>query len=185
MTAKEPILTERLVLRRPVTADAPAIARHAGDRAVARWTANIPHPYAEGEAERFLARLAQDEAAGRGRTFAVALREAPADLIGMAGFEAGQDGRIEIGYWLARPYWGKGLMSEAVTALAAFAETWRPGAAIFARTFPDNPASQRVLEKAGFVRAGTGVCCAPARPGGEIADAPEFVRPRDSGWAGS
>jgi [ribosomal protein S5]-alanine N-acetyltransferase len=60
----------------------------------------------------------------------------------------------EIGYWLAEPFWGRGIMTEAVRAVveAAFAEPdfYR----IFAPVFSWNAASMRVLEKAGFRREG-------------------------------
>jgi RimJ/RimL family protein N-acetyltransferase len=101
-------------------------------------------------------------------------------LIGVIGLDARALRTVVLGYWLGVPYWGRGLMSEAVSAIAAFGRQWRPETAISAHTFPENVDSQRVLEKAGFVRCGTGVCDAPAR-GGEVEDAPLFeLAPRDA-----
>ena len=75
------------------------------------------------------------------------------------------DGAVEIGYGLLPAYWGKGYASEAVSAMTEWASR-QPGVRrIEAETDPDNAASQRVLQKAGFVP--TGVC-------GE--EGPRFVR---------
>ncbi|HEX8228023.1 MAG TPA: GNAT family N-acetyltransferase [Chloroflexia bacterium] len=74
-----------------------------------------------------------------------------------------QDGKPEIGYWIGREYWGKGI---ATRALSAFLEvvTERP---LYAAAARDNLASIRVLEKCGFVIIGYGRWFSNAR-GGEI-----------------
>lgn len=169
------LTTDRLLLRPPVAADAPAIARLAGDERVARWTAAIPHPYPDGAAEAYIADARARSAAGRAVVLAVCLKEAPDDLIGTVEMRGTDDGSVELSYWLGVSWWGQGLMSEAVAAAARLATGWRPGATIGAHTFPDNVASQRVLAKAGFVRRGTGVCHAPARARGEVQEAPVFI----------
>lgn len=178
------LVTERLLLRRLEAEDAPAIARLAGDERVARYTAAIPHPYPEGAAEAFIAQTREREAAGTTRVFAICLKREPEALIGAIEMRDAGDGSVEIGYWLGVPWWGQGLMSEAVADVARYAARWRPGATIGAHTFPDNAASQRVLEKAGFVRRGTGVRAAPARGCCRIEDAPVFVFPADAAEAG-
>jgi RimJ/RimL family protein N-acetyltransferase len=63
----------------------------------------------------------------------------------------------ELGYWLGEPYWGKGIMTEAVKALleAAFATGFYP--VVRARALQSNAASVHVLEKAGFRNVGTAV----------------------------
>lgn len=60
--------------------------------------------------------------------------------------------RREIGYWIGREFWGGGVASRALTAFLDEDEGRRP---LFAATSPANAASQRVLEKCGFVRCGT------------------------------
>lgn len=177
----ETLRTERLLLRPPVAADAPAMARLAGDERVARWTAAIPHPYPDGAAEEFVAEAGRRRAAGEALVFAICLKDAPDALIGMVELRQTDSGAVELGYWLGQPWWGQGLMSEAVAAAAAAGRLWRPGALIGAHTFPDNVASQRVLEKAGFVRRGTGTCHAPARACGDVENAPVFVYEPEAG----
>ena len=56
----------------------------------------------------------------------------------------------ELGYWLAEPFWGRGVMTAAVTAFVAHSFQTLPLQRIFASVYASNPASARVLEKAGF-----------------------------------
>jgi 8-oxo-dGTP diphosphatase len=169
------IRTARLLLRPLADADAPTIQRLLADERVSRYTASIPYPYPDGAAARFIGALRPKEMRDEVRRFAVTFAEAPSDLTGIVGLDVRGEDAIEIGYWLGAPYWGRGLMSEAVAAVAAFARRWRPGMTVGAHTFPENAASQRVLEKAGFARIGTGVCDAPARERTRIENAPMFV----------
>lgn len=62
-----------------------------------------------------------------------------------------EDGKPEITYWLGKEFWGKGIATQALTQFLAEVDTRRP---MHARVAKDNPASQRVLEKGGFVIVG-------------------------------
>lgn len=143
------ISTERLVLRGPVRGDAEAIYRLASDINVAGMTSNIPHPYGPGDAEAFLDRaLARrwDEEPG----FVVEHRNF--GLVGMVGFKGGE--RAELGFWLGRPYWNRGYMTEAVRAVLKWVKRdWRRNVLV-AGHFSDNPASGQVLCKSGFLYTG-------------------------------
>lgn len=70
------------------------------------------------------------------------------------------DGIREVTYWLGREHWGKGIATQALRSLLTTVETTRP---IQAATAHDNVGSQRVLEKCGFRRVGTGRGFADAR----------------------
>ena len=61
---------------------------------------------------------------------------------------------MEIGYWLGESHWGRGIMTEAVSAVTAYAIQTFDVCRVFAAVFESNPSSGRVLEKAGFVREG-------------------------------
>ena len=76
-------------------------------------------------------------------------------------------------------------MSEAAAAVAGFARRWRPASRIASRTHPDNVASQRVLEKAGFVRDGVGTFHAPQRDCKTVENAPVFVLDPENAAAGA
>jgi RimJ/RimL family protein N-acetyltransferase len=142
------IRTERLRLRPLETADAAPIRALCGEFAVARWLARVPHPYPEGEAERFIA--AQLE--GKERTWAIE-RLAEPGLIGMIGIEGGVGEEI-LGYWLGTHFWGQGYAGEAVRAVVdrAFRETGI--ACLVSGAFEGNDASLRVQEKLGFAVTG-------------------------------
>jgi len=144
MTAKGGTLTtERLVLRAPVRSDVGRIAQFAGDFEVARMTARIPYPYGLADAEAWL-----DMVEAEGGAFAITRED---EFIGCCGFAALDAHAAEIGYWIGRPWWGQGLGTEAVRALVAYAFASDPvRRRLVASRFADNPASGRVLEKAGF-----------------------------------
>lgn len=146
-----PVLeTRRLLLRSPVLEDVDRIAALANDPQVARMLARMPHPYLPEHAEEFLgACQAMDPATDR--VFAIELEdEGLVGVIGLNPFEGGS----ELGYWIGRPYWGRGLASEAVEAVLAWARRVWKRRYILATHFTDNPASGRVLCKAGFLYTG-------------------------------
>lgn len=141
----EAIESERLVLRRPVVADGGRIAAFTSDLDVARMTARIPHPNPLPAAEGWVLITRAREALGRDHVFAVELKGE--GLIGMIGAHQGKGAVHEVGYWFGKPFWGEGFATEA---LVAFMSEARLLGALKAGHFVDNPASGRVLEKAGF-----------------------------------
>ena len=163
--------TARLRLRPLVAADAPRLAELANDWEVAKYTANIPHPYALTDATAFVA--AQDARRQGGVGVALGMeRGLDGALVGVIGFGLDHGDTPELGYWLGRAYWGQGLAAEALRRLLRhlFAELGYPSA--WAAVHPGNPASVRVLEKVGFVPAGRHQCGMPAR--GDCVDSPRF-----------
>jgi len=151
-TLPSPVLsTPRLTLRSPVEADAPRIAALAGDVDVARMTTSIPHPLDLEDAEGFLSRMARRDPA-REALFAVEV--AGEGFAGLLGFHPNDTGAVEVGYWLGRPYWGRGYMTEALEAGLAWAGDAWGRRYILAGHFADNPASGQVLIKAGFLYTG-------------------------------
>ena len=143
--------TTRLNLRPLAADDAPRMAALANDFDVARMTAVMPFPYALGDAERFIARVLARPPGGHA-TFAVEPDQG--GLAGVIGFHPGDGLGPEIGYWLGRPYWSLGYATEALRACLAWAVAERNVRCVTAGHFTDNPASGRVLEKAGFLPTG-------------------------------
>lgn len=149
-TTIPPLTTERLLLRPFGPADAPDVQRLAGAREIADTTLHVAHPYEPGMAEAWIATHADGAARGERFIFAITRREdgALAGAIGLSVIPAHR--RAELGYWIGVPFWRNGYATEAAIAVLDFAfgplALHRVHAAHFAR----NPASGRVLVKAGL-----------------------------------
>ena len=138
--------TPRLLLRPGFPEDALALAGAIADEGIVRNLATAPWPYSMRDAEAFLASprdpvlpslLIFERGAG-----------AP-QLVGACGLGRRPSGSVELGYWIARPFWGRGYATEACTALVDIARTLALPS-LEGSYFIDNPASARVLEKLGF-----------------------------------
>lgn len=143
--------TRRLMLRAPAPQDAPRIAALADDIEIARMTMRMPHPFRMRDAEDFVIQVAAQDPA-RANTFVIEHEDL--GPVGVIGLYEGDDHVPETGYWIGRDYWGRGFATEALEgALAWASRKWRRRALV-AGHFADNPASGRVLEKAGFLYTG-------------------------------
>lgn len=146
--------TVRLLLRPFDLADAPVVQTLAGDKEIAATTLNIPHPYENGVAEKWIASLARNFAAGRSVTFAVTRRNDKM-LMGAIGLEISRKHRhAEIGYWIGKPFWNQGYCTEGVKALLQYGFDILDLQRIFAHHLTRNPASGRVMHKVGMVHEG-------------------------------
>jgi RimJ/RimL family protein N-acetyltransferase len=147
-----PVLeTRRLRLRAPEARDLPLIAEFCGDLDVARMVTSIPHPYRPKDAETFLASV-QAANPEQERVFLIEHEdEGPA---GMIGFHRADAPYPEIGYWVGKRFWGRGIATEAAGAALDWARRVWKRKVLAAGHFLDNPASGRVLEKAGFLYTG-------------------------------
>ena len=149
---KTPVIeTRRLALRAPEARDAARLSELASDYDVARMTLRMPHPYRVADGLAFVEAVqAQDPR--RAATFVIDHEEAGS--VGVIGLFEDADPAPEVGYWIGRPYWGRGLATEALEGALVWAKkAWRRRA-LTAGHFTDNPASGRVLEKAGFLYTG-------------------------------
>jgi [ribosomal protein S5]-alanine N-acetyltransferase len=130
------------------TADAEPLARYANNRNI--WL-NLrdafPHPYTPHDAREFITSVRHRAPE---TTFAIAVNE---EAVGSVGFVLRHDVErvsAEIGYWIAEPFWGRGIATEALVALTDFAITTHALTRVYALPFAWNAASCRVLEKAGY-----------------------------------
>lgn len=143
--------TRRLTLRAPDMSDAPRLASLMNDFDIAKMTSRVPHPYGLAEAEHFVG-LTQGSDPRTDRNFLIDLEDE--GVVGGLGFFTPPDGRLEVGYWIGRPWWGRGLATEALQgALVWAAREWRKRYVV-AGHFADNPASGQVLVKSGFLYTG-------------------------------
>lgn len=149
------LITERLLLRPFTLSDAPEVQRLAGASEIADTTSNIPHPYPEGAAEAWIAEHAAQIAAGTDYPFAI-IRRADETLVGAIGLHVQPaHHRAEMGYWIGVPYWRQGYATEAARRVIAFGFDTLGLNRIYATYFTRNPASRRVMEKAGMRYEGT------------------------------
>jgi len=148
ITARE-LSTERLILRPLVAADAEPLSVLANDWQVARYTLNIPHPYTPQMAIDFIAAQSYAPQA-RDAVFAITLKSdtSPIGCIGM--HELDDPGRAEIGFWIGRPYWNSGYVTEALARMVEFAFADCGFTVLEAGAVPMNRASHRVQAKLGF-----------------------------------
>lgn len=149
MRLNQTITTQRLLLRPPQAGDAPSIARHLNDFAVSGNLARVPFPYRLEDAEAWL-RTRRPLMEPDQTNFAL---EHDGDYIGQVGFHPGPDGPI-IGYWLGRPFWGRGLMSEAATACLHWLFSATDTQVVCSGVFHFNAASLAIQHKLGFLETG-------------------------------
>jgi RimJ/RimL family protein N-acetyltransferase len=148
------LATERLLLRPPVLADAPAITALANNRKVAEMTSSIPYPYRLEDAEAWISGRTEDSC---GVAFAI-FEKTSGKFVGVCSYEWRGDPVPEIGYWAGEPFWGRGYGTEAVRAMIDHAFTATDLEALAASCRVTNVASRRVLEKCGFQWTGAGLC---------------------------
>lgn len=146
--------TERLMLRPGWIEDAPELAAAIGDEAILTKLARAPSPYQVQDARDFLSMPRSDDHAD---FLMFARTEGRPRLVGGVGLMPDDErGALELGYWVARPYWGLGFATEGARAVIGMARDTLQQTRLVSGHFTDNPASGKVLAKLGF------------RPTGEI-----------------
>jgi [ribosomal protein S5]-alanine N-acetyltransferase len=140
------------VLRPLVMADAESLARHANDHGVWRNLRDrFPHPYTVADAKAYI-----EHAAARPvqTSFGIVV---DGQAIGNIGLMLGEDiarRSAEVGYWIGRAFWGRGIAVDALRATTRHAFDDLALARVFAVPFATTSRSVRVLEKAGYVKEG-------------------------------
>lgn len=155
MSTQPTLKTKRLILRPMTPEDALPVQRLAGDRAIARTTLSIPHPYNIEMARTWIETQRLKYKAGKLVNFAI-VHQQEDTLLGVIGLTlTPTHDHAELGYWIGKPYWGQGYATEAAAAVLRFGfETLRLHR-IHAAFMAHNPASGRVMEKIGMVYEGT------------------------------
>lgn len=149
MFDKPELRTQRLHLRPFNIDDVDRIALFMSDFDVSKWLARVPHPYEHEHAINWVAQNATPKPADE-TGFVLDRGDG---LIGGIGFRL-DEGTPDIGYWLAKPHWGMGLMSEAAEAVIEWLFEVTDHDQIGSGVFEGNDASLRIQEKLGFEIAG-------------------------------
>lgn len=142
--------TERLLLRPWCEDDAPALFKYASDPEVGPRAGWPPHTSVEESREIIRTLFSGDH------MWAIEWKET-GEPIGCIGYFVYGESNINIGendaeagYWIARPYWNRGICSEALRMLIDYCFNEKGFRTLWSDYFPDNPASGRVMEKCGF-----------------------------------
>lgn len=147
------------MLRPTASGDEAALVAGLGDREVQRWLETVPHPYTAEHARDWVARSARERAAGFMQDFVITLADGGTLIGGIAFTPSRVEPAAEFGYWIARPYWGKGYGGEALARVVRYAtEECTPRfTRLSARVAPGNTASRRMLARLGFTERGSAV----------------------------
>ena len=146
------IKTKTLLLRPVESSDAERFYRLCNDIDIARNTARIVHPYERAEADAFVARRGAGAFGDENEyVFAACFDD---EIVACAGVHETSPGVCEIGYWVGADYRRRGFATEAARAVTQFAFDKLKAKTATAGHFADNPASGRVLERAGYKRTG-------------------------------
>ena len=146
----ETITRERITLRHFREDDCEEVTRLAGDAAIADTTVNVPHPYLTKMAVQWISSHAKERNRGSNFVFAIE-NHSTGQLLGAINLAVSKrDNKGEIGYWIGREFWGRGYATEATLAMLDLGFGSLGLHRILGRCFVRNPASGRVLEKAGM-----------------------------------
>lgn len=176
LTALTPLLGQMLDMPRPLAEpirlplkkdwylseiqpqDRAAYILHLNDPAVYRYTLHIPYPYSPDDADQWMA-LVDSLQYQIGGPSNLAIRNPEGDLCGGIGFIVSSGPplphSVEIGYWLAQPYWGNGIMTKTVRVFCDWLLRYYGFSRLTAHIFKENVASEKVLRKANFKLEGS------------------------------
>ena len=146
--------TERILLRPWREEDAEALYRHASDPEVGPRAGWSPHKSVDESRNIIRTLFANDH------TWAIVQKESR-EPIGCICYYTPDESNIgigpndaEVGYWVARPYWNRGIATEALQLLIDYCFRQRGFRTLWADHFLDNQASSRVMQKCGFKDTG-------------------------------
>lgn len=157
--------TNRISLRHWEAADAPELYRYASDPDIGYRAGWKPHS-SEEESRQIIATVFDDPT-----TWAIVLKST-GQVVGAIGYGVSCEcdipsraGEPTVGYWVAKPYWGRGICTEALALVIKYVAEHTTIASLVSGHFVDNPASGRVMEKCGFEATGE-ICESPSLYGG-------------------
>lgn len=160
--------TDRILLRHWRDDDAETLFKWASDPDVGPRAGWPPHKSVEESREVIKNFFSNDD------TWAIELKET-FEIIGCIGVLRSSVSNLkiagnecEVGYWVAKPYWGKGICTEALRLVIDYCFNVNKFNAIWGDYFPENPASGKVMEKCGFKDTGKEVLCQNLVVGADI-----------------
>ena len=129
--------------------DEKELVKNLNDKKVSKFMCTVPFPYKIKDAKKFI-RESKKHLKKKSKTTINFAIEIDGKIVGGIGFRDVQDNRAEIGYWLGRKYWDKGIMTNVVKSFTEFGFKKLEFIRIQAHVFVQNKNSARVLEKNGY-----------------------------------
>jgi RimJ/RimL family protein N-acetyltransferase len=135
--------------------DAKSICDNLGDKEIVRYTIQIPYPYHLSDARQFIKYSTKARKTKNAFVFGIELKETK-KIIGMVSISKidRKNKNCELGYWLGKKYWRKGIASAAIKMILDYTFNKLKMHRVYARVFASNTASLRVLEKNNFLLEG-------------------------------
>ena len=159
MAGERRMSTKTIILRPWQEGDAEVLFKRASDSDVGSRAGWLPHKSVEGGLD-IIRTVFRSEG-----MWAVIWKES-GEAIGCVGYLPASSSNLkiaedhaEVGYWIARPYWGKGICTEALQMVIDYCFNEKGFTVLWGDYFPSNPASGRVMEKCGFVDTGEVTMC--------------------------
>lgn len=141
------LMTETLRLRKIKISDVPSLLKYCHNKKISEQIINIPYPYREEDAVFRINFVWQGFKNKERYVFAITLKNSD-ELIGEIGLHMDKSNNsAQFGYWIAEPFWGKGIASEATAAILKFGFMDLHLNKIYATHYPENPASGKVMLK--------------------------------------
>ncbi|MDR8392298.1 GNAT family N-acetyltransferase [Aliifodinibius sp. S!AR15-10] len=148
------IETERIRLRKPEVRDIPQIVTYAGHPKIAEMTLNIPHPYQEKDAVKWL-NMANEGFEDKSKYLFAICHLQEDEMIGAIGLKVNKRfNRAELGFWIGEPFWNNGYATEAVKEVIKFGFKEIDLNKIYAIHLVKNPASGKVMQNNGMIKEG-------------------------------
>lgn len=141
---------KKFILRNNQKGDEVDIAKYINDKIIARNLATVPYPYKLQDAKKWLVETLKEQKKKDPErvSFVIVI---DGEIVGAIGLnKIMKNHKAEIGYWLARKHWGKGIMPEVVKIVSNYGFKKFGLKRIYAGVYSFNPPSMRVLEKNGF-----------------------------------
>ncbi len=148
------LIGQKINLRYTSLDDADSVAKYCAEKDISQFTI-IPHPYTTQNAIDFISTCIAERESSTSLHCGIENKETK-EIIGMIDLNSINQThrRGELGYWLAKPFWGQGIMLEATNLLTIYAFEKLNLERIYAHVQPENRSSWKVLEKAGYEREG-------------------------------
>lgn len=143
------IKIKKFVLRPFKKKDEASLAKNINNKKIYRNTLEIPYPYTLKDAKEWIKKNLKENRKKKPKEISFAI-DINSDIIGGIGLDKIEDHQAEIGYWLTPKYWNKGIMTLAIRKVTKYGFDKLKLKRIYARVFPFNKASMKVLNKNGY-----------------------------------